>query len=110
MLLKILSIRLGMNYCLYTGICIGLMVSSILYVCGYFFSLNPRNFLVASIALCIVSIIFIGMIFYFQRLSRDYSDQICTCRFRSNIRTFCTKCALSEENQQSDMPDPGSGR
>ena len=102
MSLKKVSIRLGMNYGLYIGICIGFMVAALIILSILLiFSLGLTHVVATSLALFIGSLVVIGIILHAQHNLVSVVDQVCICRYRSGIHTLCIQCALYPECDQT---------
>ncbi|MDD1725118.1 MAG: hypothetical protein LUQ07_08330 [Methanospirillum sp.] len=105
MILQKISIRLGMNQGLYIGICIGILITGLVILAGYYLlSLRIIHLIAASVALVIASILVIALIVVVQNRSFTRKDEACTCRYRRSLHTNCRQCALNpgNNNQNSD--------
>jgi hypothetical protein len=107
---KKISFRLGMDGGLYIGICLGAFISATLILC--LLLLLPPNtitLIIVTVALIISSILCAGIVIYSQKMREKSPDQLCTCRYRSSLYTYCRKCALKEKSTGSpdgaDQPE-----
>ncbi|MCX6692758.1 MAG: hypothetical protein NTW33_12105 [Methanoregula sp.] len=107
---KKISFRLGMEGGLYIGICLGALIAASL-ILGMLLLLSPDalTVVIVTVALILSSILLAGIVIYFQKIRKKSPDQLCTCRYRSSLYTYCRECALKEKSvgpsDRSDMPD-----
>ena len=104
---KKISFRLGMEGGLYIGICLGALIAASLML-GMLLFLSPdiQVVIVVTLALILSSILLAGIVIYLQKNRKKSPDQLCTCRYRSSLYTYCRECALKEKSTgPSDRPD-----
>lgn len=103
MILRKISIRLGMNLGLYIGTCIGVIVAGIIILLGYYlFSLTMIHLMGVTVSLILASVLVIGIIVLAQNHSFSRTDEVCTCRYRSSWYTYCRQCALYPKNRTKE--------
>jgi hypothetical protein len=94
-----ISFRLGMEGGLYLGICLGAIIPATLILCLLLLvSPDSITLIVVSIALILASALGAGIVVYAQKMRKKSPDQLCTCRYRSSLYTYCRECALKEKN------------
>ena len=99
-MLKEISFRLGMNGALYLGICIGCMISGILFLTMVLlFDMETILLVSVTAGLVIAAIILIALIIYAQNRRRKAKEDLCTCRYRSSVYTVCRECAYKEKSE-----------
>ena len=97
-MLKEISFRLGMNGALYLGICIGCMISGMLFLTMILlFDLETILLVSVTAGLVIAAIILIALIMYAQNRRRRAKEDLCTCRYRSSVYTVCRECAFKDK-------------
>jgi hypothetical protein len=107
---KKISFRLGMEGGLYIGICLGALTAATLILCLLLLlSPDTLTLIVVTVALLLSSILGAGIVIYAQKMREKSPDQLCTCRYRSSLYTYCRQCALREKStgssDRSDLPD-----
>ena len=108
MIMRKLSIRLGMHQSLYLGICIGFIAAALVTLSEYYLlSLGKSQIIAAALALIGGSLLVMGIIFHSQRSYLAAADQVCTCRYRRGIHTLCVKCAMYPETEHAPAVIPG---
>ena len=99
-MLKEISFRLGMNGVLYLGICIGCMISGMLFLTMILlFDLETILLVSVTAGLVIAAIILIALIMYAQNRRRRAKEDLCTCRYRSSVYTVCRECAFKDKSE-----------
>ena len=100
--LEDLSIRLGMQHGLYIGICIGVILTSLIILTQYF-ALNGgiSHILAVALALTCAGILVIGIILMIENKEFCSSGFACTCRYRSSLEPYCSHCALASKEQKT---------
>jgi len=107
---KKISYRLGMEGGLNIGICLGaLTAAALILVLLLFISPGALTIIIVTVALILASLIAAGIVIYSQRKRKQSPDQLCTCRYRSSLYTYCRECALSKKSagpsDSTEMPD-----
>ena len=96
---KKISLRLGMEGGLNIGFCLGALVVAILMlILLLFISQDAITIIIVTVALILASLIAAGIVIYLQRTRKKSTDQLCTCRYRNSLYTYCRQCALAEKN------------
>jgi len=94
-----IALRLGMDGGLYIGICIGAITAAVLILSLLvLWSPEKTTIILVTGVLIFCSILLAGFVVYLQAIRRKSPDQLCTCRYRSSLYTFCRECALKEKN------------
>lgn len=100
-----ISIRLGMHQGLYLGICIGVIISSLIILAECcILNLGVTLILAASLALTCAALLVIGLICIVQNREWSSSDLACTCRYRRSLHTLCHHCAMHPGHQDGEKP------
>jgi len=107
---KKISYRLGMEGGLLIGICLGIFIAAILILCMLLLlSPNATTVIVVTMALILASLLSSGIVICMQKKRKESQDQLCTCRYRSSLYTYCRDCALKEAGNdysvKKDFPD-----
>ncbi|WP_421908644.1 hypothetical protein [Methanolacinia petrolearia] len=108
-MLKKISFRLGMEGGLLIGICLGVLTAAAFILCMLLLlSPNETAIIVVTVALILASILCSGIVIWMQDRRKKSQIELCTCRYRSSLYTYCRKCALKEigNNPPEEMSSP----
>lgn len=103
-MIRRISFRLGTAGGLYLGICLGVVITSVVMV-GLELVLLPAALSMIAVSVAfIVAGIFVAFIITLMQEKRETStERFCTCRFRKTLYTFCRECARSDTETE---PEP----
>jgi hypothetical protein len=108
-MLKKISFRLGMEGRLLIGICLGILTAAAFMLC-ILLLLSPDETVIifVAVALILASLLCSAIVIWMQKRREKSRTELCTCRYRKSLYTYCRKCALKEigNNPPEDMSSP----